>query len=269
MTVARRSHGDVCYVLHEDPDLAEAIPPARRQQAVDECIARVMQIARGRWSSERTSVIADGIGLLVLKGLLIRRVGVDGRFGAELLGDGDLLRPWQGQDIPLTLPRTTGWRVLQPTRVAVLDGVAAQRFARYPELIGCLVGRALERSRNLAVNIAIVHQPRVDTRLHMLFWQLADRWGRVRGDGTIVPLRLTHSVLADVVAARRPTVSTALAELAERGFVRPIEDAWILTGEPPGELLKLQTGLVVPEDAQAGRPGHVRRAGRRSRPMRS
>lgn len=198
-----------------------------------------MLIPPGRWSSEQTGKIADGIGLLVLEGLLIRSVGIDGRFGAEMLGEGDLLRPWQGQDIQPTLPRTTGWRVLQPTRVAVLDAEAAQRFASYPELTGLLVGRALERSRNLAANMAIVQHPRVDTRLHMLLWHLADRWGRVRRDGTLVSLDLTHSVLAYLVAARRPTVSTALAELSERGLVRAESNGWLLSGEPPGELLEL------------------------------
>ncbi|HEY5317302.1 MAG TPA: Crp/Fnr family transcriptional regulator, partial [Solirubrobacteraceae bacterium] len=190
-------------------------------------------------------------GFLVLEGLLIRRVGVDGRFGAELLGEGDLLRPWQGQGVPLALPRTTGWRVLEPTRLAVLDAVAAQRFARYPELIGTLVGRALERSRNLAVNMAIVHQPRVDIRLRMLFWHLADRWGLVRNDGISLPLHLTHTVLADLVTARRPTVSSALSELAERGLVRVIDDAWLLSGDPPGELLELQPVVVRDLNAEA------------------
>jgi CRP-like cAMP-binding protein len=144
--------------------------------------------------------------------------------------------------------------VLEPTRLAVLDGVAAQRFARHPELIGALVGRALERSRNLAVNMAIVHQPRVDIRLQMLFWHLADRWGLVRSDGISLPLRLTHTVLADLVTARRPTVSSALSELAERGLVRLLDDAWLLSGEPPGELLELQPIAVRDLDAKPSVP---------------
>ena len=86
--------------------------------------------------------------------------------------------------------------------------------------------------------MAIVHQPRVDVRLHMLFWQLADRWGRVRSDGISVPLRLTHTVLAELVAARRPTVTSALSELADRGVLRAVDGAWLLSGEPPGELLE-------------------------------
>ncbi|HSZ03770.1 MAG TPA: Crp/Fnr family transcriptional regulator [Solirubrobacteraceae bacterium] len=244
MSGAKPASGGVCHVLREDRTLAEAVPQAHRQQAIEECLARTISIAPGRWSGQGTSAIRDGIGLLVLQGLLIRRVGIDGRFGAELLGEGDLLRPWQGQDVSPALPRTTGWRVLEPTRAAVLDSRAAQRLARYPELTGSLVGRALERSRNLAVNMAIVHQPRVDVRLHMLFWQLADRWGRVRTDGVRVPLHLTHAVLADLVAARRPTVTSALSELADRGLVRAVEGAWLLSGEPPGELLELRVAIA-------------------------
>ena len=184
-------------------------------------------------------MICDGIGLLVLEGLLLRRVGVDGRYGAELLGSGDLLRPWQGEDAQPTLPCTTGWQILGPTRVAVLDRRVARRFARYPDLIGRLVGRALQRSRNLAVNMAIVHQARVDVRLRMLLWHLADRWGRVTPTGIALPLALNHTMLAELVAAHRPTVTTALSELAARGLVARTDDGGLLGGEPPVELLEL------------------------------
>jgi CRP/FNR family cyclic AMP-dependent transcriptional regulator len=121
----------IVHVLREDAGLAEAIPVAERSKAIDECIAAVVRIGRGRWSGHQIDIMPDGIGLLVLHGLLIRRVGVSGGFGAELLGDGDLLRPWQEEDRQPTLPRTTGWRVLQPARVAVPDRAAAGRFAWY------------------------------------------------------------------------------------------------------------------------------------------
>jgi len=231
----------VCRVLREDPELGEAVSPAQRNRALEECVARTVHLPRGRWSPAGDLAMRSGIGLLVLEGLLIRRVGIDGRFGAELLGQGDLLRPWQGEDAEPTLPQTTGWRVLEPVRVAILDDQAERRFAAYPQLTGRLVGRALERSRNLAVNMAIVHQARVDVRLHMLFWHLADRWGRVRSDGVILPLGLTHTVLADLVAARRPTVTSSLSELSRQHLVRTADDGWLLSGEPPGELLELQS----------------------------
>jgi CRP/FNR family cyclic AMP-dependent transcriptional regulator len=232
-----------CRVLSEDPDLAEVIPPDLRAQAIDQCVVPARSLARGRWRPDSGTagwVGPTGIGLLVMEGLLIRRVGVDDRFGAELLGEGDLLRPWQGEESSGSLSRTTGWRVLEATRVAVLDEHAARIMAGYPPLTGALVGRALERTRSLAVNMAIIHQARVNTRLLMLLWHLADRWGRVRSEGVVLPLHLTHAVLADLVAARRPTVTSALTELGRQEIVEPQPRGWLLRGEPPGELLELE-----------------------------
>ena len=184
-----------------------------------------------------------GLGLLVLDGLLIRRVGIEGRFGAELLGEGDLLRPSQGEfDSPM-LPLETRWVVPHPARLAVLDEEFTQRLTRYPELATAIVARAMQRARNLAVNMAIVHQARVDVRLRMLLWHLAGRWGRVRSDGTVVPLRLTHALLADLVAARRPTVTSALSDLARRGLVTSHGDSWVLFGEAPVELLDVDAAI--------------------------
>ena len=134
--------------------------------------------------------------------------------------------------------------MLEPTRLALLDEAAARRFSAYPQLTGRLVARALERSRHLSVNMAIIHQARVTVRLHMLFWHLADRWGRVRSDGVVVPIQLTHAVLADLVAARRPTVTTSLSDLARQGLVVVRDRGWLLSGEPPGELLAIQDVAV-------------------------
>lgn len=244
--VTRPVFGPACHVLREDPDLAAAIPRAARDSAIDECTAPTLRIVRD-WRMEQITMPSGAIGLLVLQGLLIRRVGIDGRFGAELLGDGDLLRPWQGEGTEAPLPATTDWRVLAPTRVAVLDGRVAERFARYPELAGELVARALARSRILAVNLAIVQHPRVDTRLLMLFWHLAARWGRTRHGVIYLPLPLTHAALGEIVAARRPTVTRALSELAERGLVVVLDGVWQLSGEPPPELLELRavTGQLL------------------------
>lgn len=236
----------VCYLLREDGNLAEAIPAVDRDLAEEECVAATVRIPKGHWKGERGDFMPDGIGLLVLQGLLIRRVGISGSYGAELLGEGDLLRPWQGEDGSPTLSHTTGWRVLEPTRVALLDRGVAHRLARYPALTGRLVARALERSRNLAMNMAIVHHARVHVRVHMLLWHLADRWGYVRADGVVLPLRLTHSVLADLAAARRPTVSKAIALLADQELVTPLSRGWLLSGEPPGELAELRASLPGP-----------------------
>ncbi len=233
MTQAGRATANVCFVLREDPELADALAPELRDQAAETLTARQVEIPIGAWEARRIP-LDGGIGLLVLDGILVHRVGIEDRFGAELLGAGDVLRSVQSELAPFTLSLTNDWLVLEAARVAVLDERFVRRLTHFPPVAGRLFARAILRSRQLVVNMAIVHQARVDVRLHMLLWHLASRWGRVRSDGVLVPLRLTHAVLADLVAARRPTVTSALTDLARRGSVRPMPDGWLLSGGPPG-----------------------------------
>ncbi|HTT28540.1 MAG TPA: Crp/Fnr family transcriptional regulator [Solirubrobacteraceae bacterium] len=244
----------MCQVLKEDPELAEAIPPERREQAIADCMVPELRIQPGPLARSSSLGFHGGIGVLVLSGLLIRRVGIEGRYGAELIGEGDLLRPTEESVSPL-LPVTTDWSIILPARMAVLDSGFEQRLARYPELARCLIDRAILRSKYLAVNMAIVHQARVDVRLHMLLWHLAARWGRVRSDGTVLRLRLTHTVLADLVAARRPTVTTALSELSRQGLVRTDGETWILPGEAPADLMAFAHVAAGPAAKSPAAPG--------------
>jgi CRP/FNR family cyclic AMP-dependent transcriptional regulator len=242
VTPVRRTSPSVCHVLSEDSELAESVPQPRRERAIRECTARVAELNPGRWDGLEPAV-ADGVGLLVLDGLLIRTVSVHGRHGAELLGGGDVLVPWHEDPDHAALGWTSEWRVLEPTRVAVLDERFARLLGRYPRLAGKLLARVAQRARLLTVNMAIVHQARVDVRLQMLLWFLAGRWGRVRGDGVTLPIRLTHAVLADLVAARRPTVTTALNDLNRQGLVQPVDEGFLLAGQPPGELVGIAYGV--------------------------
>jgi hypothetical protein len=161
---------------------------------------------------------------------MIRLVGVDGRSGAELLGEGDLLRPWQPEPDDSTLPLRSAWSIVEPTRLAVLDERFMMSAALYPELIGALLASAIERSRNFAVQLAIIHQARVDIRLHMLLWHLASRWGRVEPAGLRLDLPLTHRLLGQLVAAERPSISHALRRLSEAGIVTGAAGDWHLHG---------------------------------------
>ncbi len=225
-------------VLLEDPDLAESVAVDERDQAIEDCSAAELRVPSGPWTPTGDAPEDLGIGLLVLEGLVIRQVSVHGRSGAELLGQGDLLRPWEAEEEPGLLHVSVEWTALEPLRLAILDEDFARQLGRYPQLCGRLFARSTQRARNLAVNMAIVHHARVDVRLHMLFWHLAGRWGRVRSDGTVLPVRLTHRVLAQLVAARRPTVTSALSQLSRRGLVRSTGDAWLLAGDPPAESLE-------------------------------
>jgi CRP/FNR family cyclic AMP-dependent transcriptional regulator len=59
------------------------------------------------------------------------------------------------------------------------------------------------------------------------------------GDGVSVELPLTHALLGELVAARRPSVTTALSTLAEQGKVERRGRAWLLRGGPPAEFAEL------------------------------
>jgi hypothetical protein len=107
-----------------------------------------------------------------------------------------------------------------------------------------LAGRILQRSRTLAVRLAIAQIPKLDVRLHWLFWHLADRWGRTHRDGVVLPLRLSQGTLADLVCASRSSVNAALRTLAASGAIRLQDDrTWILTGDGPAESLPSAASL--------------------------
>jgi CRP/FNR family cyclic AMP-dependent transcriptional regulator len=243
-----RTTGNVCYPLREDHELAETIDPEQRAAAIAALAARELTIPPGSWAGNPVSV-DSGLGLLVLEGVLVHRIGIDERFSAELLGEGDILRSLRDEFQTSPLRMSASWLILEPTRLAVLDERFVRQLAAFPRLASRLFARSVLRTRQLAVNMAIIHQARVDVRLHMLLWHLAGRWGRVRADGIVVPLRLTHVILADLVAARRPTVTSAITELTRVGLVRSIDEGWLLSGKPPGELVRV---LGEAEDDAAG-----------------
>ena len=71
----------LCHVLAEAPELAESLPTRVRERATSECVAPELRIAPGSWEVEGSLAPQGTVGLLVLSGLMIRRVGIDGRTG--------------------------------------------------------------------------------------------------------------------------------------------------------------------------------------------
>jgi CRP/FNR family transcriptional regulator, cyclic AMP receptor protein len=222
-------------LLKADPDLGSLLAEPRRSDAERRLLVSTHRLGVGPWDVSRLSgASADHIGLLVLDGVIARELIVADHVSAELLGPGDLIRPWQAASKSELLPVDAEWSVLSPSTLAVLDRRFAAEVSQYPEITAALFDRLSERSLRLATTQAISQLTRVDRRLKALFWHLAERWGRVGGDGVVIPLALTHRILGQLVGARRPTVSTALSELAERDeLVRRADGSWLLRGDPP------------------------------------
>lgn len=221
-------------LLEADPDLGSQLGGARLEQAADELVVRTHQLPLGPWDvSPLAGATAAHVGLLILDGALIRELDVGGQPSAEVLGPGDIVRPWQASQ-EILLPVQAVWSVLAPVRFAVLDRRFALALAGYPEVVPRLLDRLTDRSARLATTQAISQLTCVDRRLMALFWHLAERWCHISPEGVILPLPLTHRLLGHLVGARRATVSAAVSALGERGLVlRRADGSWLLRGDPP------------------------------------
>ena len=173
---------------------------------------------RSQSASGTAARLADAdpahLGLLIAEGVLAREVVLSDTVSTELLGPGDIIRPWHIEGPPQLLAVDVRWNALSPIRLGLIDRRTAAALARYPEIRAVIVDRLSERAQRLTITQAISQLNRVDRRLLALFWHLAERWGRVSRDGIAVPLVLSHRLIGELVGARRPTVSTALGELA-------------------------------------------------------
>ncbi len=221
------------------PARAAGVDEPARRDATAASMAGTIRLRPGAWAP-RLSVedIAGHFGLLVCTGLLARRVHVGNRACVELLGAGDLLRPWASGMDGSSIDIDARWVVQEEARVAVLDRRFAMRVARYPEIAGWLMDRGVRRAHWLAFHLAVGQITQLQTRLHVMFWYLADRWGRVTPEGIVVPLQLTHNLLGGLVGAHRPATTTALGELSERDLVHRRDDGtWLLRGDRPEELV--------------------------------
>ena len=231
---AQRAAGAGRPLLELDPELGQLLTAERREAAEHELRVRVSTFPVGEWDGGRlTDADPMHIGLLLVDGVLAREVVLGDTVSTELLGPGDVLRPWHIEGPPELLNVAIRWNALSSVRLALIDRRTAALLGRYPEIGAVVIDRLSVRAHRLAVTQAISQLNRVDRRLLALFWHLAERWGRVARDGIAVPLVLSHRLIGELVGARRPTVSTALAELARNGQLERRDDGtWLLTGQP-------------------------------------
>jgi len=227
----------IAPLLELDPDLGLLLTDGGRLEAARRDLrVAVHTLDPGPWDAERLASASPGhVGMLVLDGVLAREVLVSDTVSTELLGPGDVIRPWRLHDGSSLLRHQIRWSVLARSRFALLDRRFGLGLARYPEVTVAVFDRVNERALRLTVTQAISQLNRVDRRLLALFWHMAERWGRMTSDGVVLPMTLSHRMLGQLIGARRPTVSTALGELAKHGeLVRRDDGTWLLTGVPVG-----------------------------------
>src|SRR5215217_1409259 len=141
-------------LLDLDPDLGALVREEVRDACRRELDVEVHRLPQGPWGAGGEHADAEHAGLLMVDGVIARDVVVSDTVSTELLGPGDVVRPWSLQASPGLLRST-------------------------------------------------------------------------------IPLTLSHRMLGQLVGARRPTVSSAIGELASRDeLVRRDDGTWLLKGDP-------------------------------------
>jgi CRP/FNR family cyclic AMP-dependent transcriptional regulator len=230
-------------LLELDPELAAGlteseIAAARAKLRVSLQDVRADEV-RGKWGRASATLVS----LLIVEGAVLREVRTAGSVTAELLGPGDLIRPFEEdgeEDLPL---RTEiRWQVVQPLLLAIIDTELLKAASEWPTVVGGLVARSLRRAQRLSVNLSISHMVRAHDRLLLLFWHLSAHWGRVTRDGVEIDLPLTHGQLASMIGAERPSTTTALTRLADDGLITRLPSrGWCLHGPVPDDVGELLT----------------------------
>jgi len=222
---------NVVQLLTFDPELAEGLVEEERAIAAQALSVPVARLKKGPWRPDQSPPEPGHLGYLLLKGLLVRRIEVGQGSSIELLGRGELLRPWQEDTSSFC---RSSWEVVESTTVAQLGPQLTRCLCRWPVLVSNLAERGIRRSRALAADAAAANIVGLEERLLTALWQLTETWGEAKEDGVHLSIRLPHRLLAELMGARRPSITSALAELKRSGQLDSTSDGcWVLCGDPP------------------------------------
>ncbi len=174
---------------------------------------------------------------LVRRGHL--RLAQAGREGRERVVS--VVGPWElgGEKglLPGT-PRDCRAYAGEECRLILLEGAGARRALQTSETSFEAFLRAKEGEIALARALSGLRRPGGSrARLGLLLLSLAARMGRFDEEGTRLPVRLTHQLLADLSASHRSTVTTLLNDWIYQGAV----------DETEGFLRILDPGALSPE----------------------
>lgn len=231
--------GRLAALLEVDPGLADAVAPEQRDAARAGALAPLHTVQPGKW--DITPLLSAVVyGILIVSGLAASDIVVGHLEALEFLGPGDLLTPPDGAPLE-AVPMCRQWSVVTPLTYALLDHEFALRVRAWPQIPAALLARAGERCDVLTYHLAARHAVRVEDRLLLILWQLAERWGKVGVEGTTLRIPgLNHTVLARLVGARRSPVTKALGDLRRGGLVEQTGSGeWLLRGDPAEVLARV------------------------------
>jgi len=248
-------------LLDVEPELGRYLTPPDTT-ALDGLPVPVLELAVGDVDLDSLMAANHAFGMVVLDGMLMRRLVVGDQASLRLLGPGDVVGPTLIARSMLLSDQ--GWRVAAAARLALLDREVLLATHRAPRLAAGLHARSVEQADRVAVLLAISQLRRVEDRVLALLWLLAESWGQVTAHGTALRLHLTHETIGGLIGARRSTVTLALGQLADEGAILRHERGWLLLKAPawghaaspsaPGPAPETLRALALPDASRVVEP---------------
>lgn len=240
---ATRSHvpaqGGAVYeqrgsLLDLDPDLGAELGGEEAATARKWLHVPLVRIPTGASEVDELLERAEAAAALVVAGVLVHRVTLAGHTAAELVGPGDVITRAPDEQLthPVLMPEVA-WSCEEGATLVLIAERMKPSFARWPALDRAFEERHAARLARLATLHAIAQIPRAEERLLLLLWLLAERFGRVTGEGVVLDLSLRYRLIGELIGARRSTVSLAMKDLRERGLVVIRSDGGLVLPEPP------------------------------------
>jgi hypothetical protein len=219
-------------LLDVDPSLARGIERRVLDEARETLIADVIRIEPGEWEAAHDKPASPlFLGYLILEGAFTREVSVSSRPSLELLGPGDLIRPWVAPRALEVMHVSADWALLTTGHLAIIGEDFHRQAQAFPTILTVLMDRVVARARWVGFQVALCQLPRIDHRLILTFRYVAERWGVAGPRGVKIPIRLSHRSLAAMIGARRPKVSSALTQLSDLELIEQDKDGtWTFFG---------------------------------------
>jgi len=224
-TIARDGRSSGTYrLLDLDPKLARGFDERALRLAAERLIVPTETVARGEIVDFPR--VAEAVVVLVADGALALRTEAAARRSLEMLPAGCFFRP--GEDNPASFVRAS-FVALTETRLAIIDRAAYARLSQFPEITVEIISRLSWRARAAATQKAIDSATGLEDRVLLSLWHLAERCGHQRPNGIEIPIPFTHELFAEYLGAARPSVTSALRRLVDRGAVaRTTNHGWLL-----------------------------------------
>jgi CRP/FNR family cyclic AMP-dependent transcriptional regulator len=198
------------------PELVAEIPKSDRDLAL-EVLSVPAVYASDQRLDEILASMPTAFDFIIAEGIVLKQTSYAGRQALELYAPGDVLAPPLTASRQIESPAISSYRAHGDVLLAVLEHRFRVAARRWPGLSDVFHDHLARQTHRASMRLARLHLSRSEDRVLALFSDLAERFGRVTPNGIVIDLDLTHDLIGQMVASRRPTVSLALDQLAHAG----------------------------------------------------